>query len=109
LTQDEEKTMFPPELMNNLIVTIQNVQKERNGSNGGKGKVAQEVYQELLDGFYDEYRDMILSQQYEAAKEDPDFFIALIQLVYYYQNQTIVDSGEEQSPPYFNWRLFTQI
>jgi hypothetical protein len=29
-----------------------------------KSKVAQEAYQELLDGFYEEYQDMMTWQQY---------------------------------------------
>jgi Tfp pilus assembly protein PilF len=101
--------MSTPELLKDLLVTILSIQKELKGSDFEKVKAAQEAYHELLDGFYEEYQDMIAPQQYEAAKDDPDYFIALIQLAYYYQNQGEVDSEGEQSLSYFNWKLFTQI
>ena len=77
--------MFTPELLKDLLVTIQCLQKELNGSDAEKITVAQEAYQELLDGFYEEYQDMMAPQQYEAAKDDPDYFLVLIQLAYYDQ------------------------
>ena len=77
--------MTTPELLKDLLVTIQCLQKELNGSDAEKITVAQEAYQELLDGFYEEYQDMMAPQQYEAAKDDPDYFLVLIQLAYYDQ------------------------
>ena len=56
-----------------------------------KVKVAQEAYHELLDGFHEEYKDIMAWQQFEKAKDDPDYFLVLIQLAYHYQNQ-IVDN-----------------
>jgi hypothetical protein len=47
--------------------------------------------------------------QYEAAKNDPDYFLVLIQLACHYQDQAIVDNDEEQSLPYINWKFSTQI
>jgi hypothetical protein len=101
--------MFTPELLKDLLITILCIQKELNGFDPEKVKVAQDAYRELPAGFYEEYQDMMATQQYEAAKDDPDHFIALIQLTYYYQGQAIVDSDGEKSTPYFNWKLFTQI
>ncbi len=101
--------MSTPELLKDLLVAIQCLKKEMAGSDVEKVKVGQETYQELLDGFYDEYQDMIAPQQYEAAKGDPDYFLVLIQLALYHEEQEIVDSEGVQSKPYFNWKLFTQI
>jgi hypothetical protein len=101
--------MSTPELLKDLLITILSLQKELAGSDPERIRVAQEAYRELLDGFYEEYQDMMAPRQYEGAKDDPDYFIALIQLAYYYQGQAIVDSDGEQSLSYFNWKLFTQI
>ena len=101
--------MSTPELLKDLLVTILSIQKELAGSDTEKVKVTQEVYQELLDGFYEEYQDIMAPRQYELAKDDPDYFIALIQLAYYYQGQAIIDSEEERSLSYLNWQLFTRI
>jgi len=95
--------------LKDLLVTILSIQKELKGSDAEKVKVAQEAYRELLDDFYEEYQEMMAPRQYELAKDDPDYFIALIQLAYYYQSQAIVDSEGGQSLSYFNWKLFTQI
>jgi hypothetical protein len=101
--------MSTPELLKDLLVTILSIQKELAGSDVKKVENAQEAYQELLDRFYEKYQDMVAPQQYEAAKDDPDYFIVLIRLAYYDQGQSIVDSDEEQSLPYLNWKLFSQI
>ena len=101
--------MSTTELLKDLLVTILCLQKELAVSDAEKIKIAQEAYRELLDEFYEEYQDMIAPQQYEGAKDDPDYFIALIQLAYYYQGQAIIDSEGDQSLSYFNWKLFTQI
>ena len=101
--------MTTPELLKDLLVTIQCLKKELAGSDAEKVKVAQEAYQELLDGFYEEYQDMMAPQQYGAAKDDPDYFLVLIQLAYHDQDQKNVDSDGGQSLSYFNWKLFTQI
>jgi C-terminal processing protease CtpA/Prc len=101
--------MSTPELLKDLLATIQCLKKELTGSDTEKVKVAQEAYQELLDGFYEEYEDMMAPQQYRAAKDDPDYFLVLIQLAYHDQDQKNVDSDGGQSLPYFNWKLFTQI
>ena len=101
--------MSTPELLKDLLVTIQCLKKELAGSDAEKVKVSQEAYQELLDGFCEEYQDMLAPQQYRAAKDDPDYFLVLIQLAYHDQDQKNVDSDGGQSLPYFNWKLFTQI
>ena len=91
-------------------ITVQCLQKELAGSDGEKVKVAQEAYQELLDGFYEEYRDIMARQQYEAAKkDDPDYFLMLINLALYHEAYGKVDKQGVQSVLYFNWKLFTQI
>ena len=101
--------MYSPELLQDLLVTILCIQKELRGSDAEKVKAAQEAYQELLDGFYEEYQDKMAPQQYKAAKDDPDYFLVLIQLAYHDQDQKNVDSDGGQSLPYFNWKIFTQI
>ena len=101
--------MSSPKLLKDLLVTILCIQNELKGSDAEKVKVAQEAYRELPDGFYEEYQDMIVPQQYEAARDDPDYFLVLIQLAYHYQDQKNVDSDGGQSLSYFNWKLFTQI
>jgi hypothetical protein len=103
------ETMSTPELLKGLLVTILCIQKELNGSDMEKIKAAQEAYRELLDVFYEDYQNIMARQQYDAAKDDPDYFIALIQLAYYYQGQAIFDSDGEQSILKPDWKLFTRI
>ena len=100
--------MYSPELLNDLLITITCIQKKLKGSDIEKVKVAQEAYKELLDDFYDEYQDNLASNQYMAAKNDPDYFSVLIQLAYHEQVQNKVDKQGEQSLPYFNLKIFTQ-
>ena len=101
--------MYSPELLKDLLATIQCLKKELTGSDAEKVKAAQEAYQELLNDFYEEYQDMMAREQYETAKDDPDYFLVLIQLAYHNQDQKNVDSDGGQSLSYFNWKLFTQI
>jgi hypothetical protein len=100
--------MSKTELLKGLLITIECLKRELTGSDIEKVKVAKEAYQELLEGFHEEYKDIMAWQQFEKAKDDPDYFLVLIQLAYHYQNQTVDNEGE-QSLPYFNWKLFTQI
>ena len=51
------------------------------------------AYHELLDGFYEEYQVIIVPQQYRAAKDDPDYFLVLIKLTCYHEEQENVDKG----------------
>ena len=46
---------------------------------------------ELLDEFYEEYQDMIAPEQYEAAKGDSYYFLVLIKLALYHEEQEKVD------------------
>jgi Tfp pilus assembly protein PilF len=101
--------MSKTDLLQELLVTVECLKKELTVSDVEKVKVAQEAYHELLEGFFEEYKDMMARQQFEKAKDDPDYFLVLIQLAYHYQNQTKVDNEGEQSLPYMNWKLFTQI
>ena len=94
--------MYSPELLQDLLITIQSIQKELQGSDAEKVKAAQEAYQELLDGFYEEYQDKMAPQQYRASKDDPEYFLVLIQLAYHDQVQKNVDSDGGQLLPYFN-------
>ncbi|MBU2578092.1 hypothetical protein KKA69_04655 [Patescibacteria group bacterium] len=89
--------MSTPELLKDLLVTIQCLQKELSGSDAEKVKVAQEAYHELLDGFYEEYHDIMAPEQYRAAKDDPDYFLILIQSAYHGQDQKNVDKQGGQS------------
>ena len=101
--------MSSPELLKDLLVTILSIQKVLKDPENENFRDAQKAYHELLDGFYEEYQDMMAPQQYEGAKVDPDYFIALIQLAYYYQNdKASIDTESDQSLTYPNWKLFTQ-
>jgi hypothetical protein len=101
--------MSTPELLKDLLIAVQCLQKELAGSEGEKVKVAQEAYLELLDGFYEEYQEMTARLQYEAAKDDPDSFLMLISLALYHEEHEKADKQGEPSVLYFNWKLFTQI
>jgi hypothetical protein len=101
--------MSTPELLKDLLVTIQCLQKELTGYDTEKVKVAQEAYNKLLDGFYEAYQDTMAPQQYKAAKDDPDYFLVLINLACYHEEQENVDNKGGQLLYYFNWKLFTQI
>jgi hypothetical protein len=94
--------MYSPELLQDLLVTIRCIQKVLQGSDVEKVKAAQEAYPELLDGFYEEYQDKMAPQQYRASRDDPEYFLVLIQLAYHDQGQKNVDSDGGQSLPYFN-------
>jgi hypothetical protein len=96
-------------LLKDLLITIQCLKKGLTGYDAGKAKVAQEAYQELLDEFYEEYQDMLVQHQYRAAKDDPDYFLMLIQLACYHEEQEEVDKQEGQLVSYSKWKLFTQI
>jgi hypothetical protein len=101
--------MYKPELLKDFLITIQCLKKELAGSDVEKVATAQEAYHELLDDFYEEYQDIMVSQQHRAAKNDPDYFLVLIQLAYYDQEFEKVDKQRGQSISYPNWKLFTQI
>jgi hypothetical protein len=100
--------MSTPELLKDLLVTILSLQKELAGSDAEKVRIAQEAYGELLDDFYEEYQDMMAPKQYEGAKNDPDYFIALIQLAYYHEGQSMVAGEGELSPSNPDWKLFSR-
>ncbi|MEI7672670.1 MAG: hypothetical protein WCK00_11220 [Deltaproteobacteria bacterium] len=85
------------------------LKKELTGSDAEKVTVAQEAYQELLEGYYEEYQDMMALEQRRAARNDPDYFLVLIQLAYYDQEFEKVDKQGDQSLSHMNWKLFTQI
>jgi hypothetical protein len=78
------RIMYKPELLKDLLATIQCLKKELAGSDAEKVNVAQEAYQELLDGFYEEYQDMMAPEQYEAAKKDFEYFMRLVDLAINY-------------------------
>jgi len=101
--------MYKPELLKDLLITIHCLKKELAGSDAEKVNIAQEAYHELLDGFYEEYQDMMAPEQCKAARNDPDCFFVLIQLAYHDQEFEKVDKQGEQSISYPNWKLFTQI
>ncbi|MDD5099913.1 MAG: hypothetical protein PHP66_03080 [Syntrophales bacterium] len=44
----------------------------------------------------------MLREQYEAAKNDPESFVVLIQLAYYYQAMVMGDGEGERAAPFFN-------
>ncbi|MCJ7821192.1 MAG: hypothetical protein MUP53_08310 [Bacteroidales bacterium] len=101
--------MYSPELLKDLMITDQCLKKEFAGSDADKVNVAQEAYHELLGGFYEEHQDMIAPEKCRAARNDPDYFLALIQLPYYDQEYEKVDKPGGQSISYPDWKLFTRI
>lgn len=94
------------ESLKDLHIAIQCLQQELSGSDEERVEAAQEAYRELLDDFYEEYPDLLSPQQLERAKDDPDYFLMLIHLVYH-QDLEIADSEENLSLPYLNWILLT--
>jgi hypothetical protein len=103
------KIMYSPELLKDLLITIQCLKKELVGSDMEKVNVAQEAYHELLDEFHEAYQDIMTPEQYRAAKNDPDYFLVLIQLAYHDQEFEKVDKPGEGSISYPDWKLFTRI
>jgi len=101
--------MYAPDTLRDLHITIRCIQKEMDGIDAGKADVARTAYRDLLEDFYEEYYDMMSREQYEKAKDDPDYFLAMIPLAYHYQTTVLGESEGEQAAPYFNWKLFTQI
>jgi hypothetical protein len=101
--------MYSPELLKDLLITIEYLKKELAGPDPEKVSAAQEAYHKLLDDFYEEYQDVMAPVQYRAAKDDPDYFFVLIRLAYYDQEFEKVDKAHEQSISYPDWKLFTRI
>jgi hypothetical protein len=101
--------MSKTDLLKDLLVTVECLKNELAVSNIKKVKIAQEAYHELLDDFYEEYRDIMARQLFEKARNDPDYFLVLIQLAYHYQDTIKVDNEGDQTLSYMNWKLFTQI
>ncbi len=101
--------MSKTDSLKDLHIAIQCLKKELEGADEERVEAAQEAYEELLDDFYDEYQDMLISEQYEAAKADPDYLLMLIQLAHHYQSQGAGDGEGDASEPFFDWNLFTRI
>ncbi len=97
------------ESLKDLHIAIQCLQQELSGSDVERVEAAQEAYRELLDDFYEEYPDLLSPQQLEKGKDDPDYFLMLIQLAYRQQDQETDDCEEDLSLPYMNWKLLTRI
>lgn len=90
-----KKIMSTPELLKDLLITIQCLKKKLMGSDTEKVKVAQDAYQELLDGFYEKNQDMMAPQQYEAAKKDFEYFMRLVDLALAYYQEEEVNRGTD--------------
>jgi hypothetical protein len=82
------------ELLKDLHITIQCLKKELTGDDVERVEAAQEAYEELLNDFYEEYQDQLSPEQLKKAKNDPDYFLVLIQLAYHHQDQEIIDDKE---------------
>ncbi len=61
--------MAAPELLMDLLAAILHIRKELEASDMAKVMAAKKDYRELLDSFYNEYRDMIAPEQYEAVSD----------------------------------------
>ncbi len=94
--------MYAPYLLRDLHTTIRYIQKEMDGLDTGKARIARKAYRDLLEDFYEEYHDMMSRGQYEKAKDDADYFLAMIPLAYHYQTTVLGESEGEQAAPYFN-------
>jgi len=53
-----------------------------SGSDTGAIIVALVELEEMLDKFYDEYREFISPTEYAEAKKNPDYFVSLIDRVH---------------------------
>jgi hypothetical protein len=67
------------------------------GSDIEEIRMAEEAFYQLVDRFYQENEEMMVPQQYRTAKDDPDYFLMLIQLAYHDQDQKNVDKQGGQS------------
>jgi len=47
-------------------------------------RVFQAAHEQLLNRFYEENEDLMAPQQYEAAKQDYEYFMRLVDLAYYH-------------------------
>ncbi len=102
-------TVSKTDSLKDLHIAIQCLEKELKGADEERVEAAQEAYEELLDDFYEEYQDLLISERYEAAKTNPEYLLKLIQLAHHYQSQTEGDSEGDESGPFFDWNLFTRI
>lgn len=100
--------MAASELLIDLLGAILHIRKELEATDTATVLDAKKDYRELLDSFYDKYRDKIAPEQYETAKDDSAYFLALVQLAYHDEMHNTLDIKGDQAP-YFNWKLFTQI
>lgn len=89
--------------------TAVRLQETLMGSDIETIKPAEKAFHQLVDRFYRENEDMMAPLQYEAAKKYFEYFMRLVDLAYQYQDTKKVDSEGEQTIPYFNWKIFTQI
>jgi hypothetical protein len=83
--------MSNTDVLNNILATVRYLQGKILDPDIEKAQAAKEAYQELLDGFYEEYQGMLAPQQYKAAKDNPAYFLRLIELAYYHEEQEIID------------------
>ncbi|MHB8909936.1 MAG: hypothetical protein ACYDAA_13770 [Syntrophales bacterium] len=97
------------ESLKDLHIAIQCLRQELNGADEERVEAAQEAYRELLDDFSEGYPDLLSPGQLERGKDDPDYFLMLIQLAYRQQDQEPDDCEEDLSLPYMNWKLLTRI
>lgn len=86
-------TLDAPAFPVDLPAALQRLKGALAGSDAEKVKAARGAYRELLDRFYEEHRGVIESWQYEGAKADPDYFMALLPWVRYCQAQAVFDRG----------------
>jgi hypothetical protein len=80
------------ESLQDIKDTAARLQETLMGADLESIRKAEKAFQQLVDQFYQENEDMMAPQQYRDAKDDPDYFLVLIQLAYHDQDQKNVDS-----------------
>ena len=76
------------DLLKETLLAVESLEDDLMGSDLAKAEAAGKRYLQLLNKFYDDNRDLLAKQQYEAAKSDYEYFLRLLQLaIAYWQEE----------------------
>ena len=67
------------------------IQSKLINSNAEEIKAAMKEYTELVDRFYNENKEFMAPQQYNAAKKDLEYFMSLVELALAHHRQKICE------------------
>jgi hypothetical protein len=94
MTRFMGQTMTKLESVQDIRDTTARLLETLMGSDGESIRMAEEALQKLIDRFYRENKVMVAPPQYEAAKEDFEYFMRLVDLaVAYYQDGATEGKG----------------